>query len=148
MGSEIVSVLELGVDLAFAFEVDGTTEMWVGRLNQMRRKDKSLMNTPILLDAAKEEGVALVCTWFQQSGDLFEHNAVVDLKSYPAWCCMGVVDLVVVDQPLGDESNGGTAQLYYRFENAVTTRNSPPPSSLPCLVLHPRYMEALLSQRQ
>ena len=118
MGGEIVRVLKLGVDLAFAFEVDGTTEMWVGLLNQMRRKDNILMNTPILLDAAKEEGVALVCTWFQQSGDLFEHNAVVDLKSYPAWSCMGVVDLVVVDQPLGDESNGGTAQLYYRFENA------------------------------
>ena len=51
--------------------------MWVGRLSQMRRKDKSLMNTPILLDAAKEEGVALVCTWFQQSGDLFEHNGCI-----------------------------------------------------------------------
>ena len=38
MGGEIVSVLELGVDLAFAFEVDGTTEMWVGRLNQIRMK--------------------------------------------------------------------------------------------------------------
>jgi hypothetical protein len=83
LASGIVSVLELGADLAFAFNVDGKVELWIGRLNQMRRKNESTMNTPILLDAAKEEGVRLVCTWFQyESTGRLKHNAVIDLKSY------------------------------------------------------------------
>lgn len=94
LASGIVSVLELGADLAFAFNVDGKVELWIGRLNQMRRKNESTMNTPILLDAAKEEGVRLVCTWFQyESTGRLKHNAVIDLKSYSSWSCMGVVEL-------------------------------------------------------
>ena len=45
-----------------------------------------------------------------------------------------------------DEPEAGELLLLSRM--LVTTRNSPPPSNLPCLVQRPRYMEAFLSQRQ
>jgi hypothetical protein len=92
------TVLQLGSDYAFAMEDDdGCGFFYVGRLQQMKRKNRSSMNTPILLDDAKREGVSLVCSWFKEDrlGALL-YDADSDLSVYSSWCCLGQVDLVFV----------------------------------------------------
>ena len=97
------AVLQLGNDYAFAME-DGHGEVHLchGRLLQMKRRNKSQMYTPIFLNDAKLEG-ALVCSWFSETafGELI-YNSDMDYSAYSAWCCLGHVDLVFVENAGGD----------------------------------------------
>ena len=60
-------------------------------------------STPRTINDAKLEGVTLVCSWFSETafGELI-YNSDMDYSAYSAWCCLGHVDLVFVENAGGD----------------------------------------------
>ena len=67
--TKVVSVLELGCDVAFAMIENEIPRLWIGRIDVMRRRNRAPMNDPILLDDAKIDGILLNCTWLEKQAD-------------------------------------------------------------------------------